>query len=241
MGQGTDDDYALKITALEDTTCFATVGPLEIKETFNCSIAFPYTAEDSIPAQTAGDVFTIKWNATDTTGKVTLHLYDSISIITPGDSVGRIAVDLDASTGSYDWTVDSFNRGSYDFYRFRIFDFQLTDCGDFSIPFAMTDNVVCSLEVLGIPRDATYDPGDKVTLTFNALNDNGKVDLRLYAGNERVDKGNIADAYDLTQGPFVWTVEDFGWQDDNTRYHVRVIDYQDEWCWGESERFTITR
>ncbi len=241
MGQGSGDDYALRITAAEDTACNATVGPLTILQVNNCSVTFPYTVKDSIPEQTAGDVFDIEWTAVETTGKVTLELYDSGPGGNPGNRVGLIAADVDAAAGTYAWTVDSFNRGTYDFFRLRIYDSQLTGCTQWSIPFRIVDDVICTIDVLGISQDTVFNPGQTATLTFNGSNNSGLVNLRLIAGALDVPGGNIVTGYDLSQGAFTWTVTDFGWNDDNSRYKIQATDSSDEYCIGESERFTITR
>ncbi len=236
LGLPSGADFRLRVTAREDTACFATVDSLEVLQVAGCH----FTLMDSIPDLEAGETFRIEWSGYETTGEVDLSLYLTGPGGNPSDWVGDIAIEL-PDVGYFDWEVDTFHRGTYDFYRLRIVDSAIRFCEVFSPPIAIRDEVNCSVQITGISRDRVYAPGEEVPLVIDGVEFSGRADLRLYAGNLRVNGGLIVGNYDVSLGVYFWAVADFGWNEGNDRYHVRAYDAQDPYCWGETERFTITR
>ena len=239
--QGTGDDYSVKVTHLDDSSCFGQSGLFELKDCSNCSIQFPWTPPDTIPDLLAGGDFEILWDSEFTSGSVDLELwYEPFSQI--GSLVGTIAEGLD-DTGSYIWVVDSFHQGTDEGYRFKIWDVDCDDCRDTSIPFMMTDEDNCSIEVLGINPGTTYRQGEFLTLSFVFENSSGVVDLKLYSGNDPVIGGVIVENFDTENGTlsYDWEVTDFGHTGQSfTNFKIRAWDSHDEYCVGVSSGvFTI--
>jgi len=240
FGLGTGDDYSDKVAHLEDSSCSGQSGLFELNDCSNCSIQFPWTPPDTIPNLLAGRDFEILWDREFTSGSVDLELwYEPFSQI--GNLVGIIAEGLD-DTGSYIWVVDSFHQGTDEGYRFKIRDVDCDDCRDTSIPFMMTDEDNCSIEVLGVNQGTTYRQGENLPISFTFENSSGIVDLKLYSGNEPVNGGLIVENFDTENGTlsYDWVVTDFGHTGQSfTNFKIRAWDSDDEYCVGVSSVFTI--
>jgi len=237
---GTGADYSIKVIHLDDSSCFGQSGLFELNDCSNCSIQFPWTPPDTIPDLLAGQDFEILWDNEFTSGSVDLDLwYEPFSQI--GNLVGIIAEGLD-NTGSYIWVVDSFHQGTDEGYRFKIRDVDCDDCRDTSIPFMMTDEDNCSIEVLGINQGTTYRQGVILPISFTFENSSGVVDLKLYSGNEPVTGGVIVVNFDTENGTlsYNWEVTDFGHTGQSfTNFKIRAWDSDDEYCMGVSSVFSI--
>ena len=241
FGQGTGDDYSVKVTHLDDSSCFGQSGLFELKDVSNCSISFPWTVRDTIADLTAGDDFEITWTSDNTSGFVDLELWYE-PLVNGGVLVGTIAENLD-DTGSYLWIVDSFHRGTDEGYRFKIKDVTFPTCRDSSVVrFQITDEDNCSIEVLGINQGTTYRQGEVLPVSFVFENSSGVVDLKLYSGNDPVTGGVIVENFDTENGTlsYDWVVTDFGHTGQSfTNFKIRAWDSDDEYCMGVSSVFSI--
>lgn len=246
FGQPSGEDFSIKVTHLDDSSCTDQTNTVEIVDVSNCYVRFHWSEKDTIPHQIAGDVLPVTWDSDNTSGDVDLELWVKPSL-GPLELVGVIEENL-TNTGSYDWTVDTFNYGTGYTYRLKIIDSQYSDCYDHSIYFGITDNNVCTIEVLGINGGQVYDPGDIIPITFLMENSSGIVDLKLYSGNNQVSvppmNGIIAQDFDTQNGTAVynWSVTAMDYdQPDYTRFNVRAIDVDDGSCVGRSSNFTISQ
>lgn len=246
LGQPSGEDFSIKVTHLDDSNCTDQTNTFEIIDVSNCYVRFNWSEKDTIPHQIAGDVLVVDWESDNTAGEVDLELWAKPALGSL-ELVGVIVENL-TNTGSYNWTVDTFNYGTGYLYSLKIIDSQYSDCLDYSIRFGITDNDVCTMEVLGINGGQTYDPGDIIPITFLMENSSGIVDLKLYSGNNQVPEppmnGIIALDYDTMNGTavFNWSVTamDYG-EPDYTRFNVRAFDVDDESCVGRSSNFTISQ
>ena len=246
FGQGTGEDYAIRLTSLDDGTCGDETNPFELIDVSNCFIKFPWTEKDTIPDQTAGTLFNITWDSANTTGKVDLELWYEPFAGT-GVLVGVIAENTD-DDGLFEWTVDSFNRGTDGGYRLKIRDVDFPRCGDRSVPFAIFDDEVCSIDVLGVNGGQVYAPGDNIPLTFALENSSGLVKLKLYSGNLPVNEppqnGIITESFDTENGTAIynWSVTTLNHSGPAyNRFNIRAFDLEDEYCVGVSSEFTISQ
>jgi hypothetical protein len=246
FGQDSGEDFSIKVTHLDDSTCGDQTNTFEMIDVSNCYIKFPWTEKDTIPDQKAGELLEITWDSSNTTGEVNLELWYE-PFAGRGDLVGVIAENL-ANTGSYNWTVDTFNRGTDFGYRLKIADVQYLGCADRSVPFFILDDENCSIEVLGVNQGQTYDPGEVIPLTFLMENSSGIVDLKLYSGNQQVNvppmNGIIIQDFDTLNGTAVynWTVSAMDHdQPAYNRFNIRAFDVDDDYCVGKSSEFTISQ
>ena len=232
-GQANGSDFGIRVTGTGVAACSSEVNDLTIIDVSGCDITFTGV----LGLVTAGESFDITWTGFHTSGTVDIELWTSSFGDELDQQVGTV-VSGAADNGTYTWTVDSFNNGSYGFYRYVIRDPDVADCEAVSGQFAMIDEVNCAIGVLGPATQATWDNGDQMLITFTATNSSGVVNLRLYAGNEWVPGGLIADNVTMAVG-FTWTVTDFGFTTSNTNYKIKAIDAADGYCTGDSDRFTI--
>lgn len=233
-GQANGSDFGVRVTATGDVDCTSEVNDLTITDVAGCNITFTATV-DSI---TAGETFDITWTGNNTSGTVDIELWTSTFGQGLDQQVGTVVFGA-ADTGTYSWAVDSFNNGTYGFYRYVIRDPLVAGCEAVSPQFAMIDEENCSIGVFGPATQPLWNNGDQMLITFTSENSSGQVDLRLYAGNLWVPGGVIADNVPAA-GEFPWTVSDFGFTASSTSYNIRAIDSVDGYCTGESDRFTIT-
>ncbi len=243
FGNGSDEDYSIQVTHLTSTNCLGRTNTFKMIDISNCFVTFGWGVGHPIPDLDAGDDFFITWDSGHTTGFVNLELWYEPFTGT-GDLVGIIAEHV-VDSGTYTWEVDSYNRGTDEGYRFKIRDDRLGEhnCHDRSIPFKITDEVNCSIEVMGIGSGITYSVGTILPLSFNFQNSSSVVMLRLYAGNLKVPFGEITSSFDTQNGAldYNWTV---GYYHHNLpvfdRFNVRAFDVDDEYCVGISETFAIS-
>lgn len=244
-GFGRRDNYQVRVSGAGNEACWDTTNQFTIISLSGCEINFPYqVGKDSIPDQTAGDLFTIKWISERTSDTVRLELWTT----SPGpafnpqepffviDPAADNTTTVDDTT-FYDWTVSSFNYSENAIYRFRVTDTNLNTCGDTSIPFRIVDNAVCSITV-GLPNGTVYDPGQTVRVDVVGENLPGLVDAELLASGGQVP-GTIIEDHDPSQ-PILWPADDFGFTGTNS-YRVRVISADDPFCSGVSVPIQITR
>ncbi len=233
-GQDNGSDFGIRVTGAGVASCSSEVNDLTITDVNGCAITF--TA--ALDTMHAGDTFDITWTGFHTSGSVDIELWTSSFGNELGRLVGTVAMGA-VDNGSYNWTVDSFhNSADYAFYRFVIRDPGVPDCETASDQFAIIDDEICEIGVFGPPTEPSWDNGDQMLITFTASNSSGVVNLRLYAGNEWVPGGIIADNVNLVDG-YMWTVSDFGFTTSSTSYNIRAADAADGYCIGESDRFTI--
>ncbi len=242
--QASGDDYSVKVTHLKVSGCSDQSGLFELIDVSNCWIQFPWSLKDTIPDLTAGNnfEFEIVWLSEHTSGTVDLELWYE-PYLQNETLAGIIARDL-TDSGSYMWTVDSFNRGTDDSYRFKIRDVDSQVCGDKSITFKLIDEGNCSIEVLGINEGHVYQQGEDLSISFSFENSSRVVNLKLYSGNIPVTGGIIADNFDTKNGTvnFIWNVTDFGHSGPYfERFNIRAWDSEDEYCVGKSVKFAIAQ
>ncbi len=232
-GQSSGSDFGFRVTGTGTAACTDQVDGLTIRDVNGCS--YTYTAgADSVQA---GDEFEITWLGVNTSGVVDIELWTSGIGGLLGDKVGDIAIGA-PDNGSYTWTVDSFNNGTYDFYRYVIRDAQVADCSVNGPRFRMIDDDICTIGVTGPPM--AVDLGDTVLIQLEQRGGSGFVDLRLYMGNEFLRGGVIADNVSVLDN-YKWAATDFGNLGDNTRYNIRAVGVADPYCVGRSDDFTINR
>lgn len=246
FGAGSGEDYSIKVTNLSDSACNDQTNTFELIDVSNCYIKFPWTVKDSIPDQKAGNILDITWDSANTTGNVNLELWYE-PFTARGEKVGDIAENL-ANTGSYAWTVDTFNRGTDQGYRLKINDVDLDSCKDTSVRFNIEDEDNCVLDVEGVNGGTTYNQGDNIPLTFTMENSSGVVKLTLFSGGNQVDalpmKGVIIERFDTQNGTavFNWTVSDLNHTGPAfNRFSIRATDVDDEYCHGNSSEFGIAQ
>jgi hypothetical protein len=242
FGQGSGEDYSIKVTHLKESDCSAQTELFELIDISNCYIKFPWTMKDSIPDLTAGREFLISWASEHTSGNVDLELWDE-PFLQQGVLVGVIAQDL-PDTGSYMWTVDSFHHGTDMGFRFKIRDVDAHRCGDTSVPFKIIDEDNCSIDVLGINGGYEYPQDEILPISFALENSSGVVDLKLYSGNIPVTGGTIIEGFDTQNGTVIynWVVTDYGHGGPAyDRFNIRAWDSSDEYCVGQSVYFAIAQ
>ncbi len=233
-GQANGSDFGVRVTATDDAACTSEINDLTIIDVVGCNFTFTAVL-DTI---NAGETFDLTWTGDHTSGTVDIELWTSSFGDELDLQVGTVVFGA-TDTGTYTWTVDSFHNGTYGFYRYVIRDPLVADCFVVSPQFAMIDDVNCSITVLGPATQPLWNNGDEMLITFTLENSSGQLDLRLFAGNEWVPGGVIADNV-TAAGGFLWTVSDFGFTASSSSYMIRAIDSTDGYCVGISDRFTIT-
>ncbi len=241
FGNGTGDDYSIKITSLKNPDCFDQTGNFRIEDLSNCFLKFPWKLD--LPDMTAGDEFLISWDSEFTSGFVDLELWLDPYMQAPF-KVEDIVLDLE-DTGSYNWIVDSYNLGTKTSYFFKIFDVTAQEtCTDSSIPFTIVDEANCNVGVGGIDDVKIYTQGEVLTIFFYLEHSSGFVDLELYVGKERVVNGGIVENFNTEGGTlsYDWTVTDKGYIGPPfDAFNIRVIDSIEPNCMGESLKFEIAQ
>lgn len=243
LGGSGGDDFAIRLTALGETGCTATVEPLTILDTAACELEFTV----DLPPEAVlvgGQPLDITWTSGNTTGQVSLELWHGhLNAV----RVGVIAEGT-ADDGLYHWTVDSFNDVAHRLvndptvYWLKVMDADLADaCQSASADFTLTDDTIASYSVWVDPVSSVYDLDQQVTINFvpDGYLPAGTVRIRLYAGSLPVAGGLIADGLSAAAQTFAWTVDNFGDTQGGSSYNVRVIDDGDEYIWGGSDDFSI--
>ena len=230
-GQINGSDFGIRVTGNGVTGCSAEIGGLTIIDVSGCNLQFT-AAVDTI---NAGEQFELTWDTFHSSTQVDIELYKSMPN-SLGDYVGTIAYGADDS-GSYTWTVDSFNVGTL-LYRYRIADTQVGGCETISGPFRIIDDVVCTITVTGPGDSSTHNEGTTLVLDVDQTNGSGVVTLRLYAGEVAVPGGTIVANLSVLNS-YNWVVNDFGWTLSNSAYKIKAFDVADDYCVGETGRFTI--
>lgn len=233
-GQANGSDFGIRVTATGNAGCGDEVNGLTILDVTGCSFEFTSGLTDTL----AGTQSEITWTSNNTSGLVDIELWTSGFGSTLGDLVGTVAVDA-PDDGSLTWTLDSFNNGTYSFYRYVIRDAQVAGCEAMSRQFTIVDSVLCTTSISG-PSSQPMQNGDQMSIRLEQVNGSGVVTLLLYAGGEFVPGGVIGTDISVLDD-MVWTVTDFGFTGDNTRYNIRSVDSQDPYCIDRSDNFTILR
>jgi len=240
-GYGTHDDYQIRVTGTGQAACFDTTAQFTLVSLSGCQITFPYSSKDTIPTQTAGDVFTIEWTGVNTSNVLQLELWNTsfAPAFTPEEPYFVIdpAVEDD---GSYDWTVNSFNNSDDAIYRWRLRDVHLGTCVATSYQFRLIDNELCAIVIGGIDKGVTYDPGSTLPITVIGTNLPGNVDMVLVGSGGPLPGGTMVEDFDPMSGPYLWTVTDYGYTGTNA-YRVRVTSTDDPYCSAVSDQFSIAR
>jgi len=233
-GQANGSDFSIRVTGTGTGGCTGEVNGLTIVDVNGCGLVFT-VVPDTI---TAGEDFEITWTGTHTSGLVDIALYTSGTGNQLDEKVGDIAVD-ESDDGSFIWSVDSFNNGTYSFYRYVIRDSRVDGCEAVSPQFRMIDDVICSTAITG-PSDIPLNIGDHLLIQMEQENGSGMVNLRLYTGDVFVRGGVIADNVSVLDD-YTWEVTDFGNTGDNAKYNIRSIDVVDPYCIDKTTHFTINR
>lgn len=252
MGGTGGDGFSIRVAALGEDGCEDEVGGLTILNTAACAIEwtaeFPLDSHDDPLPLMGDDEFAITWNSHDTTGAVDIELWHGHLLQT---FVGTIASGT-PDDGSFTWTVDSFNDSAHrvvsdlSIYWIRIHDPEVPGtCEAASPDFSLWDESICEIRGVVIPtlQFGSLPSGQTVTVTFDAsdLGPAGLVKVRLYAGSVAVPGGFITlTDVPATDGQVQWVVSDYGFTQGGSNFNVRVIDANDEYCWGRSTNFSIT-
>ena len=239
LDQISGDDYAIRVTSTADAACTDTL-PVALTNVSGCVLELTVPADMTL---TAGQDFLITWNQEHTSGELDVELWKGT---VQEELVAVIAPAVPAS-GSYLWEdVDSFHRGTAGDYTLRITDPLAAGCDARSDYVRIVDEEICTIDVMAPVADQVFAEGDPMTVSFEFLPvDPGHttVDIRLYAGFTLVPNGYIANGVDASSGEFVWpAVNDFGFGDENATnlYRIGIFDAEDHYCYGFSDKFTIT-
>jgi len=243
---GVGGDFTIRITAVGEAGCTAESGVFAIANTAACEIN-ETMAFDPDPTLTAGDDFPITWQSHDTLARVGIELRYGHNI--DEVLVGTIARDT-PDDGEFIWAVDSFNDAGHrsvtdnTHYWLRIFAEDISGCEGHSSDFELVDDEICSSTVWLAPSQSLYAAGDTIQIGYSVSpwSVGETVKMRLYGGNTPVPGGYITlPEEDLPAeggATLKWVVDDYGFPGSSV-FRVRVIKLTDEYCWGESDAFTI--
>ncbi len=233
LGAANGSDFAIRVTALGEDDCLGISGQFSLTSISGCSIAFTNEFDGEIP-YLAGNTLTLTWDSGNTLGNVSVELWRMDDNAAPVGFINEAPIDDD---GSYDWTIDSLNSGTYDFYYLKILANGVVDCIGQSPIFAMVDEDVCSIALMSPQPGDVWNEGQIHDIDITNSADVTEVSLRLYNG--AVFLGTIHTNVLVADLPYAWTVLDFGNETGNSSYRVRAISVDDQYCVGESEAFTI--
>jgi len=110
-------DFSLRVSSASSSDCSSTSGEFVLLNTIGCTLEFTNEFPDSLHA---GDSLTLSWENNDIPGLV------DIVLVVSGEEPNTIATNQ-APDGSYEWTVDTFGRGSFERFTFRIQDTKIPD------------------------------------------------------------------------------------------------------------------
>ena len=163
------------------------------RETISITVTSPNGGEN----WELGSTQNITWNAAGITGNVWISLFKD------GVNLGAIKGNLNASAGSYTWTVGSLSNGTTvspgSGYTIRVKE-QGGGVEDFSdAPFT-----ICGLEVTSPNGGENWQLGSTRNITWNAAGIPGQVWLSLFKDGTNLGaiKGNL----DASAGSYTWTV-----------------------------------
>ncbi len=234
MGSVSGTDFSIHITAVGESGCSATSDEFGITNTDGC--AFAFTLEDTTWLD-AGNEYEITWESNNTTGTVDIELLRGD--LPDDEPVGYIISGI-ADDGSYMWTVDSLNEGTYQYFYLRISDSTLLGCSDTSEMFGIVDDEICEIWVNEPQPNAVWTVGETRTITFTAPDtETSHVNIRLYEGITSI--GTIANMVATTglEQSVPWVVDTTGSISPGTTYKIKIIDATDLYCEGWSAPFTI--
>jgi len=235
MGAPNGTDFTIQVTALNEDNCFGVSSPFSLTNIIGCDVTITNVFEQGATL-VAGNALTLTWDSASTMGNVSFELWREDN---DAGAVGFINEAPLDDTGSWDWTIDSLNSGTYDYYYLKIIANGVEECVGTSDTFAMVDVNICTIEMISPQPDDVWTEGQPHIIDIVASNDVTAVNFRLYKGQEFL--GNITFAPVLvTDIPYVWeSVDDFGNETGNTLYRIRAVNVDDQYCVGESEPFTI--
>lgn len=245
LGVSSGSDFSIRVTAVGEVGCSATSREFTIINTAGCNFNFtndfdPDHDPDTPLQLIAPQEFEITWESTNTAGLVDIELLRMD--LGPEAPVAYI-VSGTPDDGSYLWPVDSFHRGTYEYYRFRISDAQVSGCSALSDRFGIIDDDICVISVTNPESSVVWTAGQTRTITFTAQ-DSGTthVNIRLYLGAVFVNDIAVQLAVPAPgqEQDVSWLVDTTGSQVPNSSsYKIRVLDAYDEFCSGWSSDFTI--
>lgn len=227
MGELDGPGFSIRVMASE--SCGDTTESFTITDTENCAITF--TMVDPEVPLNAGEDFDVTWTSNNTTGSVALELIHSDEI------VETIVLNM-SDSGTYTWTVDSYNNGSDTGYYLRIRDAdEDVPCSALSFPFEIIDNEICAIDITSPVGNAEWTVGESRNIVFTSENNTGLLDITLWGEGQFA--GTIATSVDPATGVFAWTVDDLGHSGDRTRFQIKLNDIGDNNCDDITQFFTI--
>jgi hypothetical protein len=234
-GQGSGDDFAIRLSAVGEDDCGDTGGEFEITDTMNCNFAFTFPDTAYLDE---GQEFLVTWDSESTTGMVDIELCRQDD---PEFPVGLVAGNLE-DTGEYLWTVDSLHQGTYGFYFLKITDDQVSSCTASSDYFQINDENICEITVNEPQPLAVWAEGETRTVAFSAYDDATEmVNISLYQGLVYVNTIAVQVAVTHNVDSLEWVVDTTGSAAPGHPYRIKVTDAMDSNCVGWSADFTITR
>lgn len=228
LGEANGADFSIRVSTLGEEDCSDTSAMFTMTSIVGCTMDFSNDFPDSV---VAGDIFHLTWDSHHTSGQVDIQLRKQDQLL------AYIATRTE-DDGSFDWEVDSFHNGTYDYYFLRIQDSDVDACYADSVTFKMVDDDICSIVVSGPHSGAVWDAGTEQTIMLTATAEVNTVDLRLFTGNIYV--GMIGTDISMDDFPYSWTVNDFGNTQGPNSYRVVATNSDDAYCTGRSGAFTIT-
>ena len=239
---GTGDDYAVRLTALADTTCTDTSDPFRIWDRNGCAIevAIDYPGSSLEPPDNAqaGDPMTISWVPTNTTGSYDIDFFQAFGS-TPTDSLAPIAFDVSGDV--YDpWIMTSFHTDESGNYAIRVRDHENPDCYGYSPVFTLDDPDICIIDVLQpLSAHSPLTAGTVFEIIWDSTNNSGALDIKLRT-NTLEFVGTIAEGVNANLGAYSWTVSDYGFDGEpDQQFRIFIYDAADVYCEGRSGSFRI--
>nr|MEE4267536.1 Ser-Thr-rich GPI-anchored membrane family protein [Candidatus Krumholzibacteria bacterium] len=236
MGALSGTDFSIRITAVGESGCTDTGAEFTIINTAGCELSIDFPDSNWL---NAGDTFEIVWSSQNTIGSVNIEL---LRMDLPDDEpVGFIATDT-PDDGSFLWTVDSLNQGTYEFFYLRITDSNNSSCFAETGSFGMVDDDICEIWVNDPQPGVTWDEGDHHDIVFTApYEDTEHVNINLYKGLQFVDFIAVQLPVTGVEQVYDWLVSTGGDTSAGSTYRLKFIDADDPYCVTWSPNFTINR
>jgi len=169
---------------------------------------------------TSGFTQDITWTATGTSNPLTIQLYQNSNFI------GKIAQDVDPSTGSYTWTVGELISGTAPLgtgYKIRII-VKATNTYDMSDGTFIIISSGPSITVTSPNGGENWTSGYTQDITWTATGTSNPLTIQLYQNGSFI--GKIAQGVTPGSDSYVWTVGELasGTAPVGTGYKIRIID-----------------
>jgi hypothetical protein len=235
MGAVSGDDFQIRVTAVGESGCGDTGDEFTIINTEGCEFSLDSPDTNWLDA---GDSFEITWDSNSTTGFVDIELLRGD--LPSNEPVGYI-VSNTADDGSYEWTVDSLNEGTYAFFYLRISDHGIPSCNAVTEEFGIVDEDICEIWVNAPQPGTTWTVGDTGTITFTAPDmETERVNISLYEGVNYVNTIQANLEVTGVEQSIQWVVDTTGTQSPSTSYRIKISDARpNSYCEGWSEVITI--